>query len=136
MVAELIAILPLSRLAWVDARSHRIPDDVILFLLLCGLYKIYLGGIQFSDAIFGLVTVGLPVFCFAIFLEKYAVMGGGDIKLCAALGFLFGYAVGYTTILLAIIFMSLTGLIFRRKAMPFAPFVLPAYCITIFLRSV
>ncbi len=136
MVAWILSILPLTWLAWEDVRSRRIPNEGIILLLMCGLIKMGLGELRIIYGIYGLMALGVPVFLLAILLGHGAAIGGGDVKLCAAIGFLLGPLVGCMTIYIAVLLLALCGLIIRRKALPFAPFVLTAYSIIFILRSV
>jgi hypothetical protein len=136
MVTGVLAVIPLTWIAWVDGRTRRIPFVGILLLLLCGLIQISLGLLSITNAVIGLFALGILVWILATLIDHGRAIGGRDVWLCAAIGFLLGPINGGLTIYLAVILLALCGLIFGRKALPFAPFVLPAYCIILLLRSV
>lgn len=81
----------------------------------------------------GLLLCGLPILLVSISLQK-GFIGGGDIKLCAALGAFLGPLDGLLVLSGAVIFLSVFCLVKRawRVRVPFAPFVFPAYVTFIF----
>ena len=83
-----LALLPLvaacSAAAWVDARTRRIPNALTFALAAAGLAYAFTGGsiVGPGGAALGLVAgFGLLVVPYAI-----GAMGGGDVKLLAAVG--------------------------------------------------
>lgn len=131
----LLAGLVLAALAWQDGLSHKLPDPLILLLALCGVIRGIWDG-QLLEGAVGLLICGLPILILSVTLRRGKGIGGGDVKLCAALGFLLGPLDGYMVILLALMGLSLWGLLARQtaKPIPYGPFVLPAYMAVIFLR--
>jgi prepilin peptidase CpaA len=80
--APLICTLALA--AWIDARVRRIPNWLTFGLLLGGLGRglVAFGGTGLEKALLGMVVGGsLPLVLYAI-----SALGGGDVKLLAAVG--------------------------------------------------
>lgn len=105
--------------AYHDARTKEIPDAVHILIILTALI-----GINPINSIVGLIVVPLPFLLIAILKESS--IGGGDIKLMGACGFLLGMVGGF--------FASITGLIlalcfnfYKRKgkseSFPLAPYL-------------
>lgn len=68
---------------YIDIKTKTIPDWIHIAIILTGLIKINL-----MQSILGLIIVPLPFFIMACLKENS--IGGGDIKLMAACGFLLG----------------------------------------------
>jgi leader peptidase (prepilin peptidase)/N-methyltransferase len=80
----LFSALLLVAAVW-DIRKREIPDWLSLLVLLTGFM-----GIRY-DSFLGLVLTGLPYLIAAVLPSKTSFsMGGGDIKLMAACGFVLG----------------------------------------------
>lgn len=131
MWVDLLAAAILAVTAWQDWATRTIPDALILLLAVCGAAKAVWGGHPLS-ALSGLALCGLPPMIVSLVL-KHGFIGGGDVKLCAALGWLLGPINGILVILLALIGLSGYGLLRKHQAVPFAPFVFPAYLILMIL---
>jgi prepilin peptidase CpaA len=91
-------------MAWMDVRTHRIPNVLNLFCALSGIgYQIGAGGLYgLGDGLLGL----LLGFGLLIGFYMFAGLGAGDVKALAALGTWLG---PWNTVLL-FIFMGLSGL--------------------------
>lgn len=131
----LLAGLILAVIAWRDGVSHTIPNYMIVLLLACGIARGLWYGKLLEKAV-GFFACGLPILFLALMLRNEGI-GGGDIKLCAALGALLGPIDGYLVIMMALMGLSLWGLLDRKAhaVLPYAPFVLPAYVAVIFLQK-
>lgn len=127
----LLAGAILAAIAWQDAMTKTIPNRLLLLLLLCGGANA-LWDSSWSPAILGLLLCGVPILLVSV-LPIGGQIGGGDVKLCGILGFLLGPVGGCLAILLALMLLSVYGLCRRKRALPFAPFVLPAYIAAVFL---
>lgn len=86
-----------------DLSTHTVPDYVPVLILIAGLFEV-----EFVPALMGLVMVPLPLLAAA--LIKEGSIGGGDIKLMGACGFMLGVKRGYTALMLglfmAVVFQS------------------------------
>ena len=122
-------------MAWQDGISHTIPDYMIALLLACGLVH-GLWEQRLLAGILGFVLCGLPVLILSVTLQHGEGIAGGDVKLCSALGALLGPLDGSLVILIALIGLSLWGLLGRKakQRIPYTPFVFPANRPGIFLQ--
>lgn len=86
-----------------DLATHTVPDYVPVLILLIGLLEV-----EFAPALLGLVLVPLPFLAAALLQE--GSIGGGDIKLMGACGFMLGVKRGYAALMLglflAVVFQS------------------------------
>ena len=89
-----------------DMATHTVPDCVHILILSVGLIEV-----QFAPALLGFITVPLPFLAAA--LLKEGSIGGADIKLMAACGFVMGVRRGYAAMIigltLAVLFQKMYG---------------------------
>ena len=102
--AVLLFILLLAASVW-DARKRIIPDELNILILCTGLLTFT------PDKLAGLL-LGLPLFIAA--LLKEGGMGGGDIKLTAATGFVIGLPLGMAGLIIGLSAVLLYHLIIQR----------------------
>ena len=112
--------------SYTDIKRREIPDTVCVLLVLTGFLKF-----SFQNLLG--IFVALPFLIAAILKEKS--IGGGDIKLTAAVGFVLGFWKGIygliigLTLLISFYIMLRILLIIRKKqvaknlSMPLAPFL-------------
>jgi len=118
----------------IDVVHKIIPDVLSLPLLIIGFLFSLIPGSKmgivsaFTGAAFGFFVFFILAYLFHRFMKKEA-LGGGDIKLIAAIGSF----VGFYGVLFTIFFASFFALIFilvfykeRTKEIPFAPFLISA----------
>ena len=74
-----------------DVATHMVPDYVHILILSAGLIEV-----QFAPALLGFFLVPLPFMAAA--LLKEGSIGGGDVKLMAACGFVMGVRRGYAAL--------------------------------------
>lgn len=134
----------LIALAFIDARTHLLPDSITLPLMWAGLL-LNLGGtfVSLSDAVIGAVVGYL--FLWAVYwgfrlLRGKEGMGYGDFKLLAALGAWFGWEALPQIILISALTGSIVGLLAlargrlaRDEALPFGPYLAIAGLCSLFL---
>jgi len=128
------AIALLVAMALIDLDTKYLPDDLTYPLLWLGLLMAALGGtIPLSTAVWGVIAGYVPLWLIATgfaLLMKRQGMGGGDLKLLAALG----AWLGWQAILPIILIASLVGLCVnvprmllgkhqRHQQYPFGPFL-------------
>ncbi len=127
----------------IDIRYQIIPDILNITILITGLvYKILEPKINnlFLDlvqSLLGLILSSL-IFLLIIFISKGG-MGGGDLKLMAALGFILGIRKAILTIFLSFVIGGIISLILLflrikdiKDPIPFGPFISTAFMITVF----
>jgi len=123
----LFAFLLILAAVW-DIRKREIPDAISLLIMITGLLAI-----DTWDAFSGLVMTGLPYFLAAILIHRdngFSI-GGGDIKLMAACGFVLGAPLGAIQSIISLVLAMIAGLCIRLSgeskklnsiALPLAPF--------------
>ena len=136
----LFGLLLLSAAVW-DMRNREIPNLIPALLLLCGL-------IGFRPAA-GLLLVGGPFLLAAVLIKRDGfAIGGGDVKLMGACGFVLGVWPGLIQTVLSLSLAVLTGLVECRLQkqplsavrLPLAPFFcfggVSAYWLTAFALQI
>lgn len=124
------ALLPLSWAAVRDGKRRVIPNGAAISLLLLAVLRAWLAG-AWAAMLFGLLLTGLPLLLAAVLWDTG--IGGGDVKLCAALGALLGAQAAYAVIACSLLSLILWGMVRRRRTAPFAPFVpIPYFLILAF----
>ncbi len=91
-----------------DYATHTVPDYVPVILLMTGLLEA-----KFAQAFLGLVLVPLPFLAAA--LIKEGSIGGGDIKLMGASGFVLGVKRGYIALMLGLFLAVLFRAAYAKK---------------------
>lgn len=137
VLALLMFVVNGARLAWIDARSHLLPNRIILpwypmaFVLL-GLSAALAGQ---WDSLLRLVLAAAALFAFYLLLHliQPSGMGLGDVKLAGVLGMYLGY-LGWEHLLLATMATFVLGALFglllmalrratRKSSLAFGPFM-------------
>ena len=90
-----------------DFATHTVPDYVPVLILMTGLLEV-----EFAPALLGLVLVPLP---FVAALVKEGSIGGGDIKLMGACGFVLGVKRGYIALMLGLFLAVLFQTAYAKK---------------------
>jgi Flp pilus assembly protein protease CpaA len=126
-----LALVPLAAAAWWDGRARQIPDACVFLLAACGLMNFALSGRTLWDGLAGLLLLGGPLFLCGLFSPSS--IGGGDIKLAAALGLLLGPLAGAVLLGTALLAGVMYSVVRQIKRSPLAPFVLPAYLLILMM---
>jgi leader peptidase (prepilin peptidase)/N-methyltransferase len=85
-----VVIFVLGVIAWRDYKTGKIPDLLSLALLVCGIVALVVyDQPDLRARLIGLVAISGPLLL--ITLAKPRAIGGGDVKLMAAAGFLLGW---------------------------------------------
>jgi leader peptidase (prepilin peptidase)/N-methyltransferase len=135
LILQVISLLVLIPVTFIDLSHYIIPDSFTLFGLGTGILASFLpGSLTPVEMLFGVLAGGGSLYALGIFGEiafkKGEAMGGGDIKLMAFLGSVWGWEIA----LMAIIFGSVLGAassiplyILKRmpeaRRIPFGPFL-------------
>jgi len=130
----ILAFVPLLWACVRDLRAREIPDGASAALLALGAARVLLEGAgRLLPALAGLWLVGgVMLFC-ALCQDG---VGGGDIKLCAGLGFLAGAQDAVLAVLAALCLLIIYGAARKKKSLPFAPFLLCGYTARLILMQV
>lgn len=139
----LFGLLLLSAAVW-DMRSREIPNLIPILLLLCGLI-----GFRPAASAAGLFLVGGPFLLAAVLIKRDGfTIGGGDVKLMGACGFVLGVWPGLIQTVLSLSLAVLAGLVECRLQkrplsmvrLPLAPFFcfggVSAYWLTAFALQI
>ena len=139
----LFGLLLLSAAVW-DMRSREIPNLIPALLLLCGLI-----GFRPAASAAGLLLVGGPFLLAAVLIKRDGfAIGGGDVKLMGACGFVLGVWPGLIQTVLSLSLAVLAGLVecclqkrpLSMVRLPLAPFFcfggVSAYWLTAFALQI
>ena len=101
----LFGLLLLFAAVW-DMRNREIPNLIPALLLLCGLI-----GFRPTTSVAGMFLVGGPFLLAAVLIKRDGfAIGGGDVKLMSACGFVLGVWPGLIQAVLSLSLAVLTGL--------------------------
>ncbi|WP_427365657.1 prepilin peptidase [Candidatus Caldatribacterium saccharofermentans] len=120
-------LIILSIIAFIDLRSFRIPDPLVVVLFGLGALKMVLEG-SYASSLSGFLALFGFFFLLHLFFPKG--MGFGDVKLAGSIGLFLGLWLGVLSAFLAFISGGLVGVVLvvlRKKTLkdplPFGPFL-------------
>jgi len=126
-MAMLLCAAPLVWAAITDFRKRIIPDWTWIAILLIGGTSAFL--LPYPTLLERIAGFLLPGLCLFLLAVKYGGVGGGDIKLTAAMGFCFGLyslaAILFFALIPAYIYAKAT----KQKSVPLAVFLGIGFCI-------
>lgn len=125
-IGGFLSFFPLSFAALWDFRHRIIPDWTVFLIFSCATLNLALGQTALLPSVFGMAAVGIP---FLITASNEGGIGGGDVKLCAALGALLGFEKMLFLLILALLSLTVSGKLRKKNSLPFAPFVWGAFYI-------
>ena len=120
--------------AFIDLSHQEIPNGLVLALMIVGLVAKLAGiGAGVVDGLYGLLVGGAPLVLIAV-ISVLALrregMGGGDIKLMAAVGWCLGWRLTAITLILSVYIGGLVALMLlcfkikgRKDYIPYGPFI-------------
>ncbi|MCR3956712.1 MAG: prepilin peptidase [Gudongella sp.] len=134
----------LVAIAFIDLKEQIIPDSLVLTVLTLSIIQKALlhfyEGVPFPlvNSILGLAIAG-GIFLLILFFSGGG-MGGGDVTLIAALGFILGVRLIFLNIFLSFIlgavisiFLLATKIKTRKDPIPFGPFIILGFFIVLFM---
>ena len=119
----LFCVIPIVWAAVTDFRKRIIPDWTWIAVLLIGGVSAFLFNtpyVPLIERILGLLLPGLSLLFLAV---KYGGVGGGDIKLTAAMGFCFGLYGIVTILFFALIPACIYAKVTKQESIPLAVFL-------------
>jgi len=120
-MTPLLYAVPLIWAAITDYRKRIIPDWIWILLLLIGIASAFL--LPYPTPVQRIAGFLLPGLCLFLLAMRYGGVGGGDIKLTAAIGFCFGLN-ALAVILLAALFPAcIYAKATRQRSVPLATFL-------------
>ncbi len=114
-------------IAKIDYETQIIPNRLNLLVAIIGTVSLILSGVGVYglDRLYGMLLGGG-----LFFLLAFVAMGGGDVKLMAALGWTFGLAATIQITILSFFFGAVISIVLlilkikgRKDAIPFGPFI-------------
>jgi leader peptidase (prepilin peptidase)/N-methyltransferase len=124
-----LCFIPLLWAAFMDWKKRIIPDWTWITILTVGGVSAFL----FPEPVWPERIAGLllPGVCLLFLAVKYGGVGGGDVKLTAALGFCFGLNALTAILFFALLPACVYGLATRQRSVPLAVFL----CIGFFMYA-
>ena len=121
MMTILLCIVPILWAAATDFRKRIIPDWTWIAILLIGGASAFL--LPYPTLAQRIAGFLLPGVCLFLLAMKYGGVGGGDIKLTAAMGFCFGLDGLAVILFFALLPAGLYAKATRQKSVPLAVFL-------------
>ena len=134
LALQIISFLILVPVAVIDYHHYIIPDAISLGGLGCGIAFAFIpGGITPLQSLYGILAGGGSLYLLGFvgeLLFKKEAMGGGDIKLMAFLGAVWGWKIALLSIMFGAVFGSILGVLLmavrilpKDHQIPFGPFL-------------
>ena len=128
-----ILLVSLLVAAYTDYKTRTIPIWLFpLTVLLYSIQVVWTGGYIGTENILGFLCMFLPT----LLLSINGKMGGGDVLMLSAIGFLLGYKLTVYVFIVSVIstLYFIIILKFKKKECPLAPFALVAYILFLILE--
>lgn len=134
-----LLVVSLVWIAGQDARTHRISDrSVLTFGILAAVERLLCPELPWQAVCFGFFAVSVPLLFLAVW--KRGAVGGGDVKLMAAGGILFGangiwqaFCMGILLAGVWTVVMILCKKVNRKTRIPLGPFLCAGMVISLSL---
>lgn len=148
LAVQVLSLLILVPVSFIDLFHYIIPDSFSLGGLVTGLLVSFIpGGITPLESCIGAGAAGGILILIGLFgeyvLRKKDAMGGGDIKLMAFMGAVWGWKFAIQGIVLGALFGSVIGLLLilmhrmkKEQHIPFGPFLASGTFIAIFYGDI
>lgn len=121
----LLCSIPLLWAAITDLRKRIIPDWTWIAILLIGVASAFL--LSYPTLVQRIAGFLLPGLCLLLLAMKYGGVGGGDIKLTAAMGFCFGLNALVVILFFAMLPACVYTKVTRKKSIPLAVFLFAGF---------
>jgi len=132
-IGGFLSFFPLSFAALWDFRHRIIPDWTVFLIFSCAALNFAIGQTALLPCAIGMAAIGVPLWLTA---AKGGGIGGGDVKLCAALGALLGLEKMLFLLILALLSITASGKLKKKRSLPFAPFVWGAFYILLVVEII
>lgn len=120
-MTPLLCAVPLVWAAVTDYRKRIIPDWTWIVLLLIGIASAFL--LPYPTLVQRIAGFLLPGLCLLLLAMKCGGVGGGDIKLTAAMGFCFGLNALAVILFAALLPACIYAKVTRQRSVPLATFL-------------
>lgn len=115
IVSVCLTVAVLTAISVKDRKTRKIPDRLVLFLVLSGLFSVpFFPEIGMAERMTG--ALGVSLLLVAISLIAPGSFGGGDIKLMAASGFVLGWEKNWEAFAIGVMLCGMycvTGMLIR-----------------------
>lgn len=135
-IKEAVLTLMLITAAFIDLRAKIIPDAIIAFGIMIGIFFVLIGATTFTNALAGMALGGGIMFLIALIP---GAISGGDVKLMIASGIFLGLNKTVWAILVAFavsavvsLVMMISGKVNIKEQIPFGPFLAIGSFISLF----
>lgn len=131
-IISCVLISVLIVISVIDFQTMEIFDRFHAIILFLGLFYVIINKAPLAEHIAGAFAVSLPMLIISLMFNGF---GGGDIKLMFACGFLLAWQNIFVAMILACLFGSVYGVIFKLKSktyIPFGPFLAAGILISYF----
>lgn len=124
-------------LSGIDFYHQIVPDRVNIFIFILGVILLIADYANWASHLIGFFAVSVPF----LILMMFGGMGGGDVKLYAAAGFLIGWKAALLSLIPACLLGSVIGMIIyipqkkkgiKHPRIPFVPFIAAGIFIALF----
>ena len=130
LMIMIFCAIPIMYAAITDWKRRIIPDWTWITVLLIGAISIFLPEIMYVPLFERVTGLLLPAASMMIIAIKCGGIGGGDIKMMAAMGFCFGIYGLIEMLLFAVISACIYSIVTKQRSVPLAVFL----CIGFFVN--
>lgn len=113
----ILLLIYLTVISYQDIQRHEISNFAPIAIIMA---SPFISNIPMAERILGLIGIFLPLLMVNIYTNGF---GMGDVKLCAAFGWVLGAFAGYCSIAAALAAAVVIGKITNNKLLPLAPFI-------------
>lgn len=141
----LITVSLLIIASFIDALQKIIPDEIVIALFIVGAIYTGIDYTNWLSHLIGLFAGGLPLLLIGLFSEyvlKKEAMGGGDVKLMAALGCIAGWKLILFALFAAVVIGALVSLVLiilkkkeKSSMLAFGPFLSIGFFCAVFFGN-
>jgi len=119
--------LAFARAAYTDWSRREIEVAPLLVMLVCGIAKLFLPGMDWRQHLFS--ALAMAIFCFILYAKRKDQPGGGDVKLLPVLTLYLGLYGLLADIAVALFLIGCASLKQRKTGYPLAGYFFAAWLI-------
>lgn len=126
----ILLLIYLTVISYQDIQRHEISNFAPVIIIMA---SPFISNTPMTERILGLIGIFLPLLAVNIYTNGF---GMGDVKLCAAFGWVLGAFAGYCSIVAALAAAVVAGKITNNNLLPLAPFLSGAGMAAIIFKEV
>ena len=130
-----LMLLTVALAGLIDLKAWLLPDFLTIPLLIAGFATAYFFQplVTMEESIMGAIYAYFLPLLTALFMQKYKSnpLGGGDVKMMAALGAWLGFELFNTVLVISFLFFLYLVWQRKSKVAPFGPALAPAVLLTV-----